>query len=80
MVVDRLVVHQGRHPALQGLDRTFDAGVVTGLLCPAGGGTTTLLGSVLGVRDIETVLLGGPQLLVLDEPTVGLDSALRESL
>ncbi|MGZ4279296.1 MAG: ABC transporter ATP-binding protein [Solirubrobacteraceae bacterium] len=51
-----------------------------GLGSLAGQLVRTLSGGELARASLATVLLGEPELLILDEPTVGLDPLLRRSL
>jgi len=53
---------------------------VVGLTPLAGHIVRTLSGGELSRASLATTLLGGPELLVLDEPTVGLDPVLRRDL
>lgn len=49
-----LVVRRGRREVLHGLSCDVDAGLVTGLLGPSGGGKSTLMRSIVGVQVIAS--------------------------
>ena len=59
------------------IDRSLD---VVDLRALAGRIVRTLSGGELSRTSLATALLGSPELLVLDEPTVGLDPVLRRDL
>jgi ABC-type multidrug transport system ATPase subunit len=59
------------------VDRVLDE---VGLRDRAGQLVSSLSGGQRGRVSLATAMLGTPELLVLDEPTVGLDPVLRESL
>ena len=65
-----------------GLDRAEVDRVIrdVGLRAQAGQLIASLSGGQRGRVSLATAMLGRPDLLVLDEPTVGLDPVLRESL
>jgi ABC-2 type transport system ATP-binding protein len=59
------------------VDATIDA---VGLSSHAGATVSRLSGGQRARASLATALLGRPRLLVLDEPTVGLDPVLRQEL
>jgi ABC-2 type transport system ATP-binding protein len=63
VAVDGLVVARGGKPVLDGLSLEVEAGKVTGLLGPSGGGKSTLLRSIVGVQEVA-----GGRVTVLGEP------------
>lgn len=91
VVVEGLVVRRGPREVLHGLDCRVEAGIVTGLLGPSGGGKTTLMRSVVGVQRISsgtvTVLgqpAGSPSLrhrvgYVTQAPSVYADLTVRQN-
>ena len=66
--------------ALDGLDLTVPAGTVFGLLGPNGAGKTTLLRILRRRLDLAAGLIGRPPVVLLDEPTTGLDPRSRQEL
>jgi len=63
-----------------GSDRIGELLDRVGLTAQADQLVTTLSGGERARASLATVLLGEPELLILDEPTVGLDPLLRRSL
>ncbi len=87
-----LKVARGGHVVLPGLDLDVEAGSVTGLLGPSGGGKTTLIRSIVGVQIVEAgevTVLGRPAGdaalrrrigYVTQAPSVYADLTVRENL
>jgi ABC-2 type transport system ATP-binding protein len=92
VVVEDLTVVRGGRTVLHGISTTIQAGTVTGLLGPSGGGKTTLMRAVVGVQRVAsgrvTVLglpAGSPPLrdrvgYVTQAPSVYADLTVRENL
>jgi ABC-2 type transport system ATP-binding protein len=92
IVVEELRVVRGGTPVLDGLSLTVQAGTVTGLLGPSGGGKSTLLRAVVGVQRVaggRVTVLGKPAGSALlrrrvgyltQAPSVYADLSVRENL
>jgi len=52
--IDKLVVQRGKRTVLHEVDARWDAGSITGLLGPSGGGKTTLLRAIVGVQRVAS--------------------------
>jgi len=92
VVVDGLRVVRGGVPVLDGLSLEVQAGAVTGLVGPSGGGKSTLMRALVGVQrvaggriDVLGMPAGSPSLrsrvgYLTQAPSVYADLSVRENL